>query len=401
MSARAIARRRRRTDKAYTMRHMGCKALFDFRAMDANMVKNLYDPKLEMGTEVAMVNGDIETFSGGKATGFYYPSVVGTYSQQTFLPWDSDGVSAQKITGATSTMSAYMNQMMTTLTVGKTYKFSFKIAVKTGVWRMRMIDYSPFLHLGWMDFDSNDEAKEYHFFFNNHHSANISFQLFLVAGVGEVIIDDLRIEEVANDIHPVMHPANYDAGAWDGREYDFSGGGFSYSPCFDPDNFYTMFDDARMTTFFKGIPDSPGNCLLSKWRASTNDRIFELRLDSTPDAEIVTSQDGSAQNIYTAGASGVFSGSPVTVTHDHNDLGSEEIRLNGEALTGAYTTNTHQNDLKDSSAGVPFMLGAIINSTGGYTQRYGGTMRLQAIFDDLLSNAQKEYIESLLTNHLA
>ena len=212
-------------DAAFVLRQMGADKVYDYRNMMEGCVRNLTDTDLNLGAAGAVLsNGGFETFTGGIADDWNHLG-TGTPSEETTLPWDSSGTSAQLTTGDTDYGNAIFSQSITAgITLNQTYQFNFKIRVTAGYAKIRIVAWTPWYRAMEETFDSSDGAVEGTRYLQFPFGTTLACQVYN-AGTSTpltVLVDDFEFRPVQNDIHANMFPMGYDPAAWDGKSYDYS-----------------------------------------------------------------------------------------------------------------------------------------------------------------------------------
>jgi len=386
-------------DPVYILRQMGCELLYDYRVMDKNLIKNLAAPDVVLGAEPAdLYNGGMEGVygAGGQAPNWYKnPSAVGTYQSTSDFPWASDGIAAQEVINETLFNTSLLSQAFTT-ELGRTYKISFKAQVTAGTLRVRMVDYTPFIHYGWIELTSADlgENYEHYFYYQGFSSVDVQLQFFSAGVPLSFKIDDLKIEAVDDDLHMMINPAAWDSGTYDYDYYEYSGAGYDYATNWNVDNHidlsggnFVIFDKMKMTI---------NGTYQAQYDASGSKKVFILRaIDSGGERlELITSQDGTTQNSWQSDVISDLLTSMHSIVLFYTTSGIE-LYVDGVQVNGSYSGGSHQATLYNA-AQATYLHNAYRNVLGNFPWKGKGKAKIKGLIIGILSEQQKKLLIGIL-----
>lgn len=392
-------------DPIFLLRQMGCVYLYDFRHMDGNLVRNVADPAITFGSEPAtFLNGDFEAFTGGIADDWTDNSLTGTLSEETDLPWDSEGSSAQKMTGNTDNNRVVLKQTVTH-EQARTYRLKFKVEVESGTLRFRVRKVSGgTTQYGWRDFTSADEAGEYYFYFVPWNGTSIQVELFNVGGSSLTFtVDDMTLEPLENDVHLTINANHFSSADWDGRSYDFTGS----SGCCAANwraNAWMTFPNDEICLFSKTNSEyaaTQSSCVQSIYRSdSLPGRVFIERHANNPAwtyprLEFWQSHDGTVVNLMKEHEPDLLDGEiHSSVCYLDADTGDDDFIFDGESL--GHIAYTPAPAFYDPAVQKPYIIGSFINASSNYGSAYEGKIYVAGAFDVVPSAGQLALIDSIL-----
>jgi len=256
-------------DPLSVLRQMGCSELYDFRAMDYNLIPDVMSGAILLGSSLVTNGGFEAPYTAGVANNWVkgVGATTGVFSEETVLPWTSLGTSAQKVVGNTDYNVVLLSQAET-IVAQQTYKLRFKIRVDSGSVRVRVFTPATW---GERDFTSADGAIEAFFYLGTLATTAVSIQIVNIAVDScSFIIDDLELEPVSND-KGAFFPANLFATAsFDKRGYLFSGS--QYAINYNRLAQITVADDFCVSTLVH--PTTPGLTISSIWQPSVSRKSY-------------------------------------------------------------------------------------------------------------------------------
>ena len=390
-------------DPVHALPMMGFKHVYDFRQMTDNIIRNVANPEIGFGAEpVDFLNGGFEgTYSGSGGAPDWYkpPSSTGTYSKETNLPWESEGVAAQKITGNTDNNLNILSRAFA-VTLARTYRVRFKIKVETGTCRIRIV-YSgtPFTHYGWREFTSADVIGEHAFYFCPWRNTGVTVQIFNVGGASLTLtIDDMHIEPVLNDDHIFFNASSFSSDKWDGKSYAFSGLSGDQAANWNLDR-NISFPNNKITTISKtdAVYEStqvsavqtmyrsdilPGRTFLERQR---NDPSY-----SDPRLEMYWSGDGTTAPLMKQHDASIMNGEIHTcIAFIDAPIADDDFVWDGEVI--GHIAYSPQNTLFDPVSKEPYMIASFTNATSNFGSPFDGKIYLTALKPDLLTDPQKDF----------
>lgn len=386
-------------DPIFVLRHLGCERLYDYRCMDYNLVRNLAHPELELGASI--IDGGFEgVYVGGVAPGWNWVG-TGTPSEVTGedIPWETEGVSAQKIENDTSYGGFILSRSMTGSYVQKqTYQLKFKIKVISGAVRVRTTCYNlPFEVATMRDFQAGDEGEfvVYGGAGRNPVTA-ISQQIYNIGSTPlTFIIDDLTVCPLGNDTHVFIDAQGFDPGAWDGRGYMYNGGAWAHAKNWNKDG--QMNPGNEHTVFSLITPESNCYTMQSYWNAADSKKSWNYKLwKATNDIYGNVSSNGSAHSIF--GSSGIdpYSLGRICVLNEYDGPGgTEKIMISNVESAVSYISGAHVNPLYEA-AGVPYTHSAFMSSSGTWIEKGMGKFEVLGFFNKKLTDSEKALVSNIL-----
>lgn len=378
---------------------MGCDYIWDYRYRDNNLIFNAADPNLNLGANTIITNGGFEgTYVGGVAPNWTFAG-TGTPSEETNLPWDSDGVSAQKLTNDTDYGAIIFYQSLTAnLTLEQTYQLKFKVQVTSGFARIGIAGATPFNNGLMVDFDASDGIVEGTLYFSVRQGSVVQIKMYNTGTSTPLtcIFDDFEIRAVQNDKHIFLYPVGYDEGQWEEDGYDFAGittdCGINYNRTGQ------LNAGSEITSFSLLTPNATSNTTQAFWDEIGDNRSMLARTyggpTSQPDTNV--SADGLGYARYKgSGVDPRTLGRLCWINEYDGPGGTETMTINDVDYPTAYTLGVHKTSLYQNAS---YFHGSRFNYLGNFTGMISGKGEVFGYFDRILDAGEKLLLSNLLRN---